>query len=205
MKDLKVDYDFELSVFKQLQECYEENQGYISKYIYEKSKRKPSASSIARYFGNWTTALEAVGIGVQYPRPYTDEEIQNALLQFCMENPENVSSEAYAKSGRKPSTWTIIDRHGSWRNALDSVGISIENKKCPSCNNSFVKKQVTQKFCSRTCMKKFHDNSSRKQRVLLGRCYRCGSSLDMPGKTRCSACLKLMRKYQKKYRNSKST
>ncbi len=114
-------------IFKQLYECYKENNNFISIDIYADSGRSPKISTIIKYFGSWNKAIKLAGLNPNDSNivDYTDEDFINSLWNCYRENNGYIASTIYYESGIKPGLTAVKKRFGTWNKALEFAGIPI--------------------------------------------------------------------------------
>lgn len=118
-------------ILKTIQDFYIENPENPSREQYKRSGRKPSIATIEDRFGSWSEALKRAGLKPIKVRnkPYTDEEMLEALRNFYKENGNSISYVAYEQSGKIPSASVIRNRFGSWNEALRKANLPLNQNK----------------------------------------------------------------------------
>lgn len=58
-----------------------------------------------------------------YSNKYSEHDIEQALIEYFLENSEVPTSTQWANKNCKPSLSTIYDHFGSWTNALHKTGL----------------------------------------------------------------------------------
>lgn len=62
---------------------------------------------------------------MEYATGYTKEEIINNINKFVEDRGKRPTKPEWRKSNRKPSTYTIRNRFGTWNKALKEAGVGI--------------------------------------------------------------------------------
>lgn len=94
---------------------------YIEKGVVPRVKDIAESSKIRRLFGTWNNAIESAGL-VSKKTSYTDKEILDVLVAFYTKNNKTPRQCDITT----PSSVTIINRFGTWNNALIKANIPIE-------------------------------------------------------------------------------
>lgn len=89
------------------------------------SKDQPCAFSFEDRFGGWIAALQTAEVDHELPTGYWDKQMIKQKLRDAVEYIEGtITHNSYGElSGTYPSIKTIVDRFGSFGNALETIGI----------------------------------------------------------------------------------
>lgn len=82
-----------------------------------------------RYFGSWNNCLKELGVGLNSVTQYTDEELEQAFMDFVNEHNRVPTIQDFNKTGR-PSFWTYQNKFGSWAEACMHYGFK------PNCREN---------------------------------------------------------------------
>jgi len=108
---------------QQLKECYEANNQNVTILLYEKEKRRPSATWIRKHFGSWRQAMKEAGVYNKKIHNYNEQTIINQLRACAEDHNGKINKTLYKKSKRKPSYDFICAYFGSWSKAVSKTGI----------------------------------------------------------------------------------
>jgi len=94
----------------------------------------------------------------KYHTRYTSQECLESILSIGQGEP--ISSGKYDKAIRRglfPTSRTIIDKFGTWREALNLAGFYPEKRYCLECDKKFevFQKNKGQRFCSDICRSRY--------------------------------------------------
>ncbi len=117
---------------------------------------------------------------------YTKEQLEhyfNRLMNELKRIPTQKDiNKASREKTRFPSLSVFLNRFGSWEKAKKYYGKDAFNKtKCKNCNNEFVKKKKSQRFCSKKC----RENNQKKKHKLTW--YKESKIKNILG-TKCKLC-----------------
>jgi hypothetical protein len=114
-----------------LKKFYEEF-GTVSQYLYVQMRRKPSYPVFVKLFGSWNEAVVSSGLEVEKLALDKDrfifdkESISAALKQHISRDSKLIFTSHYKQEHLLPSRDVVIQRFGSWRNAMLHIGIDMD-------------------------------------------------------------------------------
>jgi len=95
----------------------------LTKRKHQQLKIKPSYPTVLKLFGSWEKALAKAGFSPIPLVKYTDDDLIKSLQKCAEQNDGHISQDIYKKDCPSPSAHTIIERFGSWENALEKAGL----------------------------------------------------------------------------------
>lgn len=103
------------NILVQLQECAKENNYFITQSIYRDSGRNPSVSTIVKYFGSWSKAIEEAKL----------DKLQHSILSIIQKTNKEENSDSSTTDNRleeKQEKEIIINKN------IDNDLVVIENE-----------------------------------------------------------------------------
>lgn len=107
-------------------------QQYYARYIkipttrdFDSNPAYINSTTVINYFNSWNAAIEAAGFAV-YKKEliYTDEELLSAITSFYIEYDRVPNNRDFISNPEYPSYTTIVNRFGSWNNAITKAGLA---------------------------------------------------------------------------------
>jgi len=107
----------------------EENNRTPSQANFSKTKntKYPSYMTYINRFGSWNNALELAGLSLNeyHHNNLSDEELLNYLIKFKEKSGRTPINDDFENNKEYPSYRTYMSRFGSWNNALELAGLSV--------------------------------------------------------------------------------
>jgi len=88
----------------------------------------PSATTVAKYFGSWTTGLLAAGLAPHHPR-WTQQTVVAALREWAAANGGRPPSASARRGECLPSYTTVVRLFGSWEAAIRAADMQPRQRR----------------------------------------------------------------------------
>ena len=114
-------------IIMQLKNHFRKNTS-ISVTSFSADRETCSVRTVILRFGSWKKGLEKAGLKGKEIKKYSDEEIIKELKKYNSKN-GNISRRKFNEDPNTCSSYVVMQRFGSWTNALKLAGVYIPKKE----------------------------------------------------------------------------